>query len=316
MNILIIGGAGFIGRHTTKELRKYKHNVTIVDKECLPQNFFTEKELEGIEFWKVDVLTNRSLFYRIERCIKKYDAVYMLAAISDSKENHTNIHHAIDTNIMCLNNTLSLMEVFKIPKIIFSSTVWVYSLCDKVNVNEDSDLIITKSDHVYTTCKATCESIVKNYCTVRGINYTILRYGIAYGPGCHPDTILSKFIHNAIIGAPLTITGNGNTYRNFLYVTDHARGNRLALRKKANNQIINLEGPEKVTLKNVAERVKDLHGDVDIQYTGERFGDYKGKRVSNEKAKKLLGWSPSISFEKGSALLYNYIKNGLVKKES
>ena len=92
---------------------------------------------------------------------------------------------------------------------------------------------------------------------------------------------------NAINGEPLVITGDGSIYRNFLNVMDHARGNRLAMTQAACNQIINLEGPEKVTLTRVAERVKELHGDVDIIYTDQRSGDYLGRNVSNQKAEEL-----------------------------
>ena len=232
----------------------------------------------------------------------------MFAAISDSKENHIDIKKAVNTNIMSLTNTLDAMYELGIPRIIFSSTVWVYSVCNVTEVNEDTNLSISNSDHIYTTCKLTCEAIIRNYQNVRGIDFTILRYGIAYGPGCHPDTVLSKFISNAISGKPLVVTGNGNIYRNFLYVTDHARGNRLALSEKAKNQIINLEGAQSISIKNVAERVQELHGkEVKIIYTDERLGDYKGKIVDNSKAKKLLNWEPTVNFLEGSKVLYNYI---------
>ena len=232
----------------------------------------------------------------------------MFAAISDSKENHIDIKKAVNTNIMSLTNTLDAMHELGISRIIFSSTVWVYSVCNVIEVNEDTNLSISNSDHIYTTCKLTCEAIIRNYQKVRGIDFTILRYGIAYGPGCHPDTVLSKFISNAISGKPLVVTGNGNIYRNFLYVTDHARGNRLALSEKAKNQIINLEGAQSISIKNVAERVQELHGkEVKIIYTDERLGDYKGKIVDNSKAKKLLNWEPTVNFLEGSKVLYNYI---------
>jgi len=307
MNIAIVGGTGFIGRHTARELVAHGHTVTIIDKQ-IPYEF-TAEEIQKITYYYCNALDVKQLKSALER---NFDAVYMLAAISDSKENLTDIQHAVNTNIMCLTNTLSVMNELKIPRIIFSSTVWVYSICDEENVNEDSKLQISNSDHIYTTCKVACEAIIKNFCAVKDVNYTILRYGIAYGPDCHPDTILSKFITNALKGKPLTITGNGNTYRNFLYVTDHARGNRLALGKDAENQTINLEGPEKVTLFDVAERVKELHDeDVVVEYTDERFGDYKGKIVSNDKSKNILDWSPRVKFKEGSKKLYEYIKENI-----
>lgn len=292
-NIAIIGGAGFIGTFTKKELQSHGYDVTVID----------IKENSDIT---VDVID----YIRVKKALslKKFDAVYMFAAISDSKENHIDIKKAVNTNIMSLTNTLDAMYELGIPRIIFSSTVWVYSVCNVTEVNEDTNLSISNSDHIYTTCKLTCEAIIRNYQKVRGIDFTILRYGIAYGPDCHPDTVLSKFISNAISGKPLVVTGNGNIYRNFLYVTDHARGNRLALSEKAKNQIINLEGAQSISIKNVAERVLELHGkEVKIIYTDERLGDYKGKIVDNSKAKKLLNWEPTVNFLEGSKVLYNYI---------
>jgi len=293
-NIAIIGGSGFIGTYTKNELVEHGYNVTTID---------VNK--------KSDICVNVLNYKHLKKALstKKFDAVYMFAAISDSKENHTDIKHAVNTNIMSLTNTLDAMYELGIPRIIFSSTVWVYSVCDITAVNEDINLSISNSDHIYTTCKLTCEAIIRNYQKVKSIDFTILRYGIAYGPGCHPDTVLSKFISNAILGKPLVVTGNGNIYRNFLYVTDHARGNRLALSEKAKNQIINLEGAQSISIKNVAERVQELHGkEVKILYTDERLGDYKGKVVDNSKAKKLLNWEPTVNFLKGSKVLYNHIK--------
>jgi UDP-glucose 4-epimerase len=298
-NIAIVGGNGFIGTHTAEELAEHGHSVVIIDKKiCKDKN-------SKIDYIQTDALDYNSLVKSLS--YKKFDVVYMFAAISDSKENHTDIKYAVNTNIMTLTNTLDAMGELKIPRIIFSSTVWIYSVCYNTQVDEYENLSISNSDHIYTTCKLTCEAIIRNYHKVKNIDFTILRYGIAYGPGCHPDTVMLKFINNAINNKPLVVTGDGNIYRNFLYVTDHARGNRLALSGKAKNRIINLEGPQAISIKNVAERVEELHGNkVEIIYTDERLGDYKGKMVSNSKAKTLLNWEPKVNFFEGSKKLYNY----------
>ena len=313
MNLALVGGAGFIGRHTVQELLRHGHTVTVIDKDvdkC--KNFFDTNTLDKIVFIKCDVLNYKDVELALNSRNKKFDAVYMFAAISDSKENTTDIPYAINTNIMCLANTMEAANKAGIKRIIFSSTVWVYSVSNQTSVDETSPLLFNDSDHVYTTCKLACEALVKNFCSIRDLDFTILRYGIAYGPGCHQDTILSKFITNAIKGVPLTITGDGNIYRNFLNVKDHASGNRLALCKKAKNQTINLEGPEKITLNDVAQRVKSLHNkDVTINYTGVRQGDYRGKEVDNTRAYDLLEWTPTVDFKSGSKLLYEYIKENI-----
>ena len=301
-NIAIIGGNGFIGTNTAIELANNGYNVTILDKD--KRTLIDER----VEYKQVNALDYKKLLHCLS--LKKYDAVYMFAAISDSKENHNDIKYAVNTNIMTLTNTLDAMYELNINRIIFSSTVWVYSVCENTEVNEESNLSITNSEHIYTTCKLTCEAIIQNYQKVKGINFTILRYGIAYGPNCHPDTVMSKFITNAINNEPLIVTGDGKIYRNFLFVSDHAKGNRLALQEKAKNEIINLEGAQTISIKNVAERIQELHNnDVKIIYTDERLGDYKGKVVDNTKAKKLINWEPKVNFLKGSKILYEYILN-------
>lgn len=313
MNVAIVGGAGFIGRHTARELISHGHTVTILDNNLSNcHGFFSKKEIKSLQLIFCDALDYRMLKSMLSYNRHGFDAVYMLAAISDSKENLADIPHAVNTNVMCLANTLEAANNLKIPRIIFSSTVWVYSISPDTRVNEESPLHINSSDHVYTTCKVACEALVRNFCAVKDIDYTILRYGIAYGPGCHPDTVMSRFITNAITGVPLTITGDGNIYRNFLNVDDHAKGNYLALCDGAKNETINLEGPEKITLTEVAERVKELHsGDATIEYTGQRYGDYKGKAVDNKKAAAILGWKPTIDFKTGSKTLYEYIKKDI-----
>lgn len=299
MNIAIVGGSGFIGTHTTVELIKHGHDVTVID-------LVSPSTHQNVHYVQADVTDYAQTVYALSG---GFDVVYMFAAVSDSAENIREPLDAVNKNILSLTNVLHAMYELSIDKIIFSSTVWVYSVTETIHVDETTPLPINSSEHIYTTCKLTCESLIRNYTYMYGINHVILRYGIAYGPGCHPDTILSRFITNALNNKPLTITGNGEIYRNFLYVHDHARGNRLALNTNCNNQTINLEGPEKITLTHVADTVKQLHaGSVEIIYTNQRAGDYQGKVVCNNKSKELMDWTPTVLFETGAKNLYEHIK--------
>ena len=296
--VAIVGGAGFIGTRTSIELMLNKHDVTVMD--LVPSNVPLVRSII------VDATDFTELYDALN---DGYDYVYMFAAVSDSNENIKSPLYSINQNIVGLSNVLQAVRLLKIGRIIFSSTVWVYSVTDQQRVDEDTSLIMTNSDHLYTTSKITCETLIRNFHVSYGINYTILRYGIAYGPGCHPDTILSKFMTNALNNKPLMITGNGSISRNFLNVTDHAKGNLAAMQLAAENETINLEGPEKITLARVADRVKQLHGDVDIVYTDQRPGDYTGKIVSGEKAARLLNWQPTVNFTAGTDEMYNHLKN-------
>jgi UDP-glucose 4-epimerase len=98
---------------------------------------------------------------------------------------------------------------------------------------------------------------------------------------------------------PLVVHGDGSQYRNFIFVEDLAEGSLAALQEEARNEIFNLEGMRPVTVAEVAETVRAVVGDVEIQYVGARVGDYRGKLVSNEKALRQLGWQPRVDLEEG-----------------
>ena len=302
-NIAIVGGSGFIGTHTASLFSNNGYNVTIID---LKESILLEKYNNPPNFYKCDATTLTEL----KKVFKKnnFDYVFMLAAISNSEENLISIPNSVNQNILSLTNVLECVKEFKIKRIIFSSTVWVYSVSSSTNVNEATLLPINKSNHIYTTMKLTCENIIINYNKFFDVNYTILRYGVAYGPGCNPETILSTFINNTLNKKLCIVTGNGSIYRNFLYVTDHANANYKAINDKAKNKIINVDGNEAISLNLVVETIKNLHGSIKVKYTDKRAGDYKGKIVSNNRAKKLLNWSPEVNFRTGSRFLYEYLK--------
>jgi|TARA_R100000479_G_scaffold176400_2_gene130636 nucleoside-diphosphate-sugar epimerase len=302
-NIAIVGGSGFIGSHTAAYLLNNGYNVVIIDLKESELINHSNKPL----YIKCDA-TNLKELKNIFNNIK-FDAVFMLAAISNSEENLKCIPNSINQNVLSLTNVLECVRLYNIPRIIFSSTVWVYSVTKSINVNETTNLPINRSNHIYTTCKLMCEQLIQNYSSLYDIKYTILRYGVAYGPGCHPDTILSTFINNVLKNKTCNITGNGSIYRNFLYVTDHANANLLSLSKNAENKIINIDGSECITLNDIADTIKNLHGNIKVKYTDKRAGDYKGKIVSNKRSKKLLNWEPKVNFKMGSKLLYEYLKN-------
>ena len=93
-----------------------------------------------------------------------------------------------------------------------------------------------------------------------------------------------------------------------------AEGNVAALKDVAKNKTYNLEGMRPITVKEVAETVKKLIGDVEIEYKEERPGDFEGKKVSAEKAKRELGWEPKVDFEEGVRRCIKWYEENIVKK--
>ena len=106
-------------------------------------------------------------------------------------------------------------------------------------------------------------------------------------------------MNKALRGEPITITGDGMQFRKFVYVEDLAEGNVLGLKSIAKNSTYNLDGGEKITIRQLAETIQGILGKVDIEYLPARPGDFSGKEVSSEKAKRELGWEASTSLEEG-----------------
>ena len=201
-----------------------------------------------------------------------------------------------------------------IKRIVYGSTTWVYSESIQNNVDETSPLLAPS--HFYTATKLAGEYYCQSYNKLYGMEITILRYGIPYGPRARDGAVLPIFARKALNGEPLTIAGDGLQFRKFVYVEDLAEGNALALKKCAIDKIYNLDGKEKVTIKQMAETIKKIVGNVKIEYTPTRPGDFVGKEVSSERAKEELGWEANTSFEEGVRRYIKWYKEREEKRRS
>ena len=288
MDIGVIGGSGFIGSHVVDKLIEQGHKVTVFD--------IMEPHRKDIRYHYIDIT---DLSKTTVALTGGYDALYLLAAMADVNDVYKNPVEAGEINILGVANVLEAARRNEIDRVILASTVWVYGSASWREVDESTPLHIEKADHVYTSSKIAAELYCHSYQKLYGQNFTILRYGIPYGPRARGGTVVAIFVRRALNCEPLTIFGDGSQYRNFIYVEDLAEGNVAALNDIAKSKTYNLEGMRPITVKEVAETVKKLTGDVEIEYKEERPGDFEGKTVSAEKAKRELGWAPKVDFEEG-----------------
>ena len=304
MNVGVIGGSGFIGSHVVDKLIEQGHEVTVFDIMKPHRNDVRHIYIDITDLSKAAVALTGG-----------YDAIYLLAAMADVNDVYKNPVVAGEVNILGVANVLEAARQNEIGRVIFASTVWVYGLSSEREVDECTPLHVDKADHVYTSSKIAAELYCHSYQKLYGLNFTILRYGIPYGPRARGGTVIAIFVRNALNGEPLTISGDGSQYRNFIYVDDLAAGNVAALKDVAKNQTYNLEGMRPITVKEVAETVKKLIGDVEIENMAGRPGDFEGKTVSAGKAKRELDWEPEVDFEEGVRRYIKWYKEYLLTKE-
>ncbi|HLA46413.1 MAG TPA: NAD-dependent epimerase/dehydratase family protein [Thermoplasmata archaeon] len=287
MVAVVSGGSGFIGSHLVDRLLEDGFEVRVLD--TLPPH------RPEVEFAKVDINSKNEV---LDAC-RDAEQIFHLAAVSNVDEAYQKPVETVRANTLGTLHLLEAARRSRTERFVFASTVWVYGGARGTDVHEDSPFYMPGAGHIYTSTKIASELYIHDYSRLYGVPFTILRYGIPYGPRARAGTLVPIFIRKALLGEPLTIFGDGMQYRNFLYVEDLARGNVLALANIAENQIYNLEGPRPISVKEVAETIQKILGEVKIEYKPPRPGDYRGKDVSSKKAKRDLKWEPVVEFEEG-----------------
>ena len=277
----VIGGSGFIGSHIVDKLIQSGHSVT--DFDIMPPPNPLARHIY------VDILDGSKTIIALAG---EYDAMYMLAAMANVGDVFRNPTQAVEVNVTGTANVLEAVRRHDIPRVVLASTVWVYSASTADDCTEDSPLTPSKVDHVYTATKIASELLTHSYARLYGIKYTVLRYGIPYGPRARSGTAIAAFVKQAISGKPITVNGDGQQKRRFVYVEDLADANVLALSQKAINRTYNVDGQEEVTIIDLARKVNQLVGPVEIKFVEARPGDYAQKAVSNQLIKLDLGWNP------------------------
>ena len=289
--VAVTGGSGFIGSNVVDALHDAGNEVIVIDQ--LPPH------RDDVEHRSVDILDAAAL----QKATEDVSFLYHLGAIANVNYAYENPLQTVQLNITGTANALEAARQNKIERLVLASTVWVYSGCSEAEVNERTTFLPSGPGHIYSTSKIAAEFLCQDYWNLYQQPFTVLRYGIPYGPRMRDNLVIAIFLRKALGGDPITIAGDGLQSRNFVYVGDLARAHVLAMGDVAKNQTYNLEGSEKITIKYIAEAIADLvEGPVSIEYTPARPGDYQGKVVSAEKALHDLGWTPEVDFIEGLRL--------------
>jgi UDP-glucose 4-epimerase len=294
MRIAVTGGAGFIGAHVVDRLLDAGHRVLSLDLDG-------RRTDPRADHRTVDVLDLDALTAALTGC----DVVFHIAGMSNVDFAFADPVSTVRLNVEGTGNVCEAARRSAVRRVVFASTVWVYGAVadlgtgEPAALTEDSEITLSRAGHVYTSTKLAAELLLHSYQQTYGLPFTILRYGIPYGPGMRDELVLARFVQKALAGAPLTVAGDGRQFRNYVFVRDLADAHVRALSDAAENATIALEGSERVSVLDMAEAVRDHFPGTEIEHVPARPGDFRGREVSAERAAELLGWRAVTPFREG-----------------
>lgn len=321
MSILVTGGAGYIGSHTVKLLKKNNSDVVVFDnlsrghKEALPSN---------VTFENVDLLN----FNEINKILKKYtiDAVIHFAAFAYVGESVEKPSIYYRNNVIGAINLLNALKENGIQKIIFSSTCSIYGNPQKIPITEKHNILPINP---YAKTKYIIENILEDYDRSYNIKYVSLRYFNAagadfnaeIGESHNPETHLIPIVIKAALEKRGIVyiygddyeTEDGTCVRDYVHVNDLAEAHIKAmeyLNKDKPSEIFNLGTGIGFSVKEIISIVKKItNTSISVKISNRREGDPPILVADNKKAYKLLGWSPNYVMLDIVKSAYKWFKN-------
>lgn len=304
MNILVTGGAGFIGSHLIERLLNEGHEVSVFD----DFNDFYDPAIKRANISGVldkikvvegdlrDVCAVNSAFAEI-----KPDTVVHLAARAGVRPSIEAPELYINSNINGTFNVLDAAKKHAVGRFIFASSSSVYGINEKVPFAETD--LISRTISPYAATKLAGEQLCSNYAYLYGIQTVCLRFFTVYGPRQRPDLAISKFTRLIDQGKPIDRYGDGLTSRDYTYVEDIIQGVMGALHYTDKKfDIFNLGGTETVTLNELIEAVEMALGKkAKIHVMPEQPGDVPRTNADITKARKMLDYEPATAIQDGVA---------------
>lgn len=298
VNVLVTGGAGFIGSHLVEELVKQGHRVTVFD------NLFTGKKehlknvSEKIKFVEGDIRDIDTL----KKHFVGMDTVFHQAALRSVPASVKEPIPYYDVNIIGTHNVLESARLSNVRRVVFASSSSVYG--DLLELPQKEDKTGNKLSP-YAISKKTGEDLCIYFYKTYGLETVSLRYFNVFGPRQDPKSqyaaVIPLFITSLLNNQQPTIFGDGEQTRDFTHVTNVVQGNILAMTsKKAVGKIINLANGEGISVNKLFNSIRTiLNKNIEPIYAPPRPGDVKHTLADNTFAQEVLEYKNFVNFDEG-----------------
>jgi UDP-glucuronate 4-epimerase len=302
MNILVTGGAGFIGSHFVERCLASGHSVEVMD----DFNDFYDPAIkranvagfaESVPIHEVDIRDGDAVL----RVVKagRFDSIVHLAARAGVRPSIRDPKLYLDTNI---TGTFSLLDAARqggVPRFICASSSSVYGVLKTLPFRED--LALTQTISPYAATKLAAEQLCSNYSHLHGIRTVNLRFFTVYGPRQRPDLAIHSFTRAIFEGRPIAQFGDGSTRRDYTYIDDIVDGMVASLRYEGQLfDVFNLGESQTTTLGELIALIEKAVGKkAIIERKPEQPGDVPVTFADIAKARAGLGYNPQTKIAEG-----------------
>jgi len=303
MKALVTGGAGFIGSNLADELILRNHQVIVVDNLSTGKLSNVSKDAK---FYKCDI-TNKEKLHEVFAS-EKPDVIFHLAAQINVRTSIADPVRDANVNVLGSINLLNCCREFN-SRIIYSSSGGAVYGEPRYLPADESHPISPLSP--YGVSKYTVEKYIELYSSLYNLEYTILRYGNVYGPRQDPAGeagVVAIFTDSMLNNKPLTVFGDGNQTRDFVFVSDVVNANLLALDKNVQDAF-NIGTGTKTSVNDIVQSLeKILERKAEVRYSNPIKGEVRDIFLDISKARKHLGFNPKFSLDEGLKLTIRWAK--------
>ncbi len=312
MNILVTGGAGFIGSNFIHYMLEKHPDDNLINLDLLTyagniHNLDDVKDNPHYHFVKGNIV-NREL---VTHLVHEFNIDHIVNFAAESHVDRSILHPEVfvETNVQ---GTLALLDVAKregVEKFLQVSTDEVYGTLGATGYfTEESPL---QPNSPYSASKASADMMVRAYYETYGLNVNITRCSNNYGPYQFPEKLIPLMTSNGMEGKDLPIYGNGKNIRDWLYVSDHCQAIDLVLRKGKPGEVYNVGGHNERTNNEIVHLIVDNLGisEDHIKYVKDRLGHDKRYAIDPTKIETELGWKPEYTFDTGIVKTIDWYKD-------
>lgn len=295
--VLILGGAGFIGSHIAEIFSENEYKCIIVDN-LSKGSLENIKNIKNHVFYNIDINDKTAL----DDVFKKHniELVYHEAAQISVVESIKDPHFDAVQNILGLINVLDLSVKYKVKKLMFASSAAVYGI-PKSEVSKENDNLSALS--FYGLTKKTGEEYIRLYNDIFGLDYVIFRYSNVFGDrqSVHGEAgVVAIFSDSMKLGKKIYIDGDGLQTRDFIYVKDVAYANYIVGIEDVKNDTYNLSNNNKISILELYNLMKEAFSfKGELIFREARKGDIRDSRLDNTKLLTISSYRPKYSVKDG-----------------